>query len=249
MYWNNPLEQYVWPCDSDPVQRGSHGSRHCLFWDPTLAVRQISTNQTLQDICDWAMQWLTQDGLDAFLADHRNHYDIANLVKLNMWIEDIRQQGIVKPWLVLDPGDGTHWAGTGDSRMRCLTVLPHITTVAAFVSTHRDRAALPAAAPAPVAAAAPAEPAVQPIAMVDVMTLLTEKAAKHPEKLNWKTSIVDLLKLLGLDSSLAARKELAKELYCPDELMGDSAKMNMWLHKNVLGHIAANGGNVPKELL
>lgn len=110
------------------------------------------------------------------------------------------------------------------------------------------------AAPAPAAAstpapAAPAAPVVNPIAMVDVMSLLAEKAASHPEKLNWKTSIVDLLKLLGLDSSLAARKELAKELYCPDELMGDSAKMNMWLHKQVLGHIAANGGNIPAELL
>lgn len=107
------------------------------------------------------------------------------------------------------------------------------------------------AAPTPVAAAhaAPAQPVVQPIAMVDVVALLTEKAANHPEKLNWKTSIVDLLKLLGLDSSLAARKELAKELYCPDEKMADSAQMNMWLHKNVLGHIAANGGNIPKELL
>ena len=106
-----------------------------------------------------------------------------------------------------------------------------------------------APAPAPVAASAPAAPVVNPIAMVDVVTLLTEKAAKHPEKLNWKTSIVDLLKLLGLDSSLAARKELAKELYCPDDKMADSAQMNMWLHKQVLGHIAANGGNIPKELL
>lgn len=109
-----------------------------------------------------------------------------------------------------------------------------------------------APAPAPVAEAAPAAPAapvVNPIAMVDVVALLTDKAAKHPEKLNWKTSIVDLLKLLGLDSSLAARKELAKELYCPDEKMADSAQMNMWLHKQVLGHIAANGGNIPKELL
>ena len=85
--------------------------------------------------------------------------------------------------------------------------------------------------------------------MVDVVALLTEKAANNPEKLNWKTSIVDLLKLLGLDSSLAARKELAKELYCPDDKMADSAQMNMWLHKNVLGHIAANGGNIPAELL
>ena len=110
-------------------------------------------------------------------------------------------------------------------------------------------AAPAAAAPTDAPAAAPAAPVVNSISMVDVMTLLTEKAASHPEKLNWKTSIVDLLKLLGLDSSLAARKELAKELYCPEELMGDSAKMNMWLHKNVLGHIAANGGNIPEELL
>ena len=118
---------------------------------------------------------------------------------------------------------------------------------AAPVITPPPAAAAPA--PAPVAASAPAAPVVNPIAMVDVVTLLTEKAAKHPEKLNWKTSIVDLLKLLGLDSSLAARKELAKELYCPDDKMADSAQMNMWLHKQVLGHIAANGGNIPKELL
>jgi hypothetical protein len=103
-------------------------------------------------------------------------------------------------------------------------------------------------APADAPAAAPAAPAVASITMVDVMALMEKKAAANPQKLNWKTSIVDLLKLLDLDSSLAARKELAKELYCPDELMNDSAQMNMWLHKNVLAHIAANGGNVPKEL-
>jgi hypothetical protein len=109
----------------------------------------------------------------------------------------------------------------------------------------------PPAAPADAPAAAPvpaAAPAVASITMVDVMALMEKKAAANPQKLNWKTSIVDLLKLLELDSSLEARKALAKELYCPDELMGDSAKMNMWLHKNVLAHIAANGGNVPKEL-
>ena len=103
----------------------------------------------------------------------------------------------------------------------------------------------PAPAPAPAVAA---PPPVASITMVDVMALMEKKAAANPQKLNWKTSIVDLLKLLDLDSSLEARKALAKELYCPDELMGDSAKMNMWLHKNVLAHIAANGGNVPKEL-
>jgi hypothetical protein len=110
-------------------------------------------------------------------------------------------------------------------------------------------AAAPSAAPAPTPAAAPSPAPVSSITMVDVVALMEQKAAANPQKLNWKTSIVDLLKLLDMDSSLAARKELAKELYCPDELMGDSAKMNVWLHKNVLAHIAANGGNIPKELL
>ena len=68
-------------------------------------------------------------------------------------------------------------------------------------------------------------------------------------KFNWQTSIVDLMKLLSLDSSLAARKELAGELGCPAEKMGDSAQMNMWLHKTVLQKLAANGGNIPADLL
>lgn len=100
---------------------------------------------------------------------------------------------------------------------------------------------------APVAPAAP--PAPQPIEVVDVVAQLEERAAKNPEKLNWRTSIVDLLKLLGIDSSLAARKELAHELGIPEALMADSAQMNMWLHKTVLKRIADNGGNVPADLL
>jgi len=84
--------------------------------------------------------------------------------------------------------------------------------------------------------------------MVDVVAQLEEWAAANPQKLNWKTSIVDLLKLLEIDSSFGARKELAVELGCPADLMGDSAKMNMWLHKAVLKKIAVNGGNIPSEL-
>ena len=87
------------------------------------------------------------------------------------------------------------------------------------------------------------------MALVDVVAQLEQKAAANSQKLNWRSSIVDLLKLLDIDSSLTARKELATELGCPADLMGDSAKMNMWLHKAVLARIAANGGNVPKELL
>jgi hypothetical protein len=104
------------------------------------------------------------------------------------------------------------------------------------------------AAPAAISVeAAPAAPVA--ISEVDVVTRLEGMAAAHAEKLNWKTSIVDLLKLLGLDSSLAVRKELAAELGCPADKMGDSAQMNMWLHKTVLQKLAANGGNIPAELL
>ena len=88
-----------------------------------------------------------------------------------------------------------------------------------------------------------------PREMVDVVAKLEAMAKENPEKLDWKVSIVDLLKLLGIDSSLKARKELATELACPAELMDDSAKMNTWLHKTVLKLIAENGGNIPADLL
>ncbi|MFT7722396.1 MAG: DUF3597 domain-containing protein [Roseateles sp.] len=109
---------------------------------------------------------------------------------------------------------------------------------AAPAATPDAAASAPAAAPAPVA-----------ISEVDVVAQLEGLAAKNPQKLNWKTSIVDLLKLLDLDSSLDARKGLAVELGCPADKLGDSAQMNMWLHKTVLQKLAANGGNIPKELL
>ena len=98
--------------------------------------------------------------------------------------------------------------------------------------------------------AAPKKPApMAPMAAVDVVGKLEGLAAKNPQKLNWKVSIVDLLKLLGLESSFEARKELATELGCPAEKMGNSATMNVWLHKTVLQKLAENGGNIPKELL
>ena len=87
------------------------------------------------------------------------------------------------------------------------------------------------------------------ITVVDVVAKLEGLAATNAQKLNWKVSIVDLLKLLDLDSSFAERKALATELGCPAEKMGDSAQMNMWLHKTVLQKLADNGGNIPQELL
>ncbi len=83
---------------------------------------------------------------------------------------------------------------------------------------------------------------------MDVNAVLDAMAAKNSEKLDWKKSIVDLMKLVGMDSSLAERKELATELgYTGDK--SDSATMNVWLHKQVLKKLAENGGKVPQNLL
>ncbi len=121
-----------------------------------------------------------------------------------------------------------------------------------FKTAKAEPAPAPKAPPPSVTrapSAPPPPPPPKPIEVVDVVAQLEKLAAANPQKLNWKVSIVDLLKLLDIDSSFGARKELAVELGCPADLMGDSAKMNMWLHKTVLKKIADNGGNVPKELL
>jgi hypothetical protein len=108
--------------------------------------------------------------------------------------------------------------------------------------------AAPPVATAPAGTAPAPAPATPPMQQVDVEALLNGMASKNPEKLNWKTSIVDLMKLLHLDSSLGERKELAKELgYTGD--MNDSASMNIWLHKQVMNKLAANGGKVPADLM
>jgi len=93
------------------------------------------------------------------------------------------------------------------------------------------------------ASAAPAAPA----QTVDVAPILDKAVAAKKEKLEWRTSIVDLMKALDIDSSLGARKELAKELaYTGDT--NDSATMNIWLHKQVMAKLAANGGKLPADI-
>jgi hypothetical protein len=99
-------------------------------------------------------------------------------------------------------------------------------------------ASAPAVAPTPASASAPP---------VDVDAVLTTLAKNQSQKLNWRTSIVDLMKLVGIDSSLENRKALAQELgYTGDP--NDSATMNIWLHKRVMKELAAHGGKVPAEL-
>ena len=107
-----------------------------------------------------------------------------------------------------------------------------------------------AAAPSVQPSSSPADAGVAPSIpqqVVDVEGVLTSLASKNPQQLNWRTSIVDLMKLLDLDSSLNARKELAGELHYSGD-MNDSASMNIWLHKQVMQKLAENGGKVPDEL-
>jgi hypothetical protein len=104
------------------------------------------------------------------------------------------------------------------------------------------------ATPDPAAAqAAAAAPAPAPLADVDVAAIMDQFVSESGQTLNWRTSIVDTLKALGVDSSLDHRKELAKELkYSGDT--NDSASMNIWLHKQVMKALAANGGKLPADL-
>jgi uncharacterized protein DUF3597 len=103
------------------------------------------------------------------------------------------------------------------------------------------------ATPAGGSSSAEAAPAAAPAQTVDVAPILDKAVAAKKEKLEWRTSIVDLMKALDIDSSLSARKELAKELgYSGDT--SDSASMNIWLHKQVMTKLAANGGKLPPEI-
>ena len=109
-----------------------------------------------------------------------------------------------------------------------------------------DATSAPAAS-APAAAASGASAAAAPISPAQVESMIAAIEAKRGVKYNWRQSIVDLMKLLDLDSSLAARKELARDLnYTGD--MNDSAAMNMWLHKALMKKLAENGGKVPADL-
>jgi len=132
------------------------------------------------------------------------------------------------------------------------TAAPSSAAIPASPAVASPTAAVAAVTPttpkAPAASATSSSPAAAPVQAVDVTAILDNLAAKNPEKLDWRKSIVDLMKLVGIDSSLAARKQLAAELhYSGDEK--DSAAMNIWLHKEVIKKIAENGGKVPQELL
>jgi hypothetical protein len=118
---------------------------------------------------------------------------------------------------------------------------------AAAPTTQTAQASPAAASPAAAPAAPASGGAGGPQGSVDVEAILTDLAGKAGQKLDWRHSIVDLMKLLNLDSSLTARKELAAELHYTGDT-SDSAAMNIWLHKQVMNKLAENGGKVPAEL-
>jgi hypothetical protein len=123
-------------------------------------------------------------------------------------------------------------------------IFGHASAASAPAGASPGAPAAPAGSTAPKPASAPAG---TPLATVDVAAVLTKLATSNKEKLDWQKSIVDLMKLLNLDSSLTARKELADELHYSGD-KNDSAAMNIWLHKQVMVKLAENGGKVPDEL-
>jgi hypothetical protein len=140
MYWNNPMIEVVYPSEQDPIDQSLHGGTHCLFYDPAVPKQQIRYKQTLQDICNWANNNIKTHGVAGFIDNPANHYDIANIVKLNMWIDDIKKQGIVKPMLLFYDGEEKFGINNGESRLRALERIPGINTMSAFVATRREHA-------------------------------------------------------------------------------------------------------------
>jgi hypothetical protein len=137
MYWNNPMIKVSWPSQDDPIAQSLHNGQHCIFYDPAVHRNKIRSNQSLQDLCDWINARVQSLGWPEFAQDQRNHYEIANLVKLNMWVDSLAGVGNVKPMLLQYVGNPLFETGTGESRLRAMERLPQIKTCQAFISTHK----------------------------------------------------------------------------------------------------------------
>jgi len=142
MYWKNPTIKIDYPTNRDPILESFHDGNHVLFYDPAVPKDQIYYKQTLQDICDWANNSIKSHGIPGFINQQLYHYDIANIVKLNMWVNDIQKQGIVKPMMLFYDRSDKFGINNGESRLRALERIPTITTMPSFISTrveHADR--------------------------------------------------------------------------------------------------------------
>jgi hypothetical protein len=140
MYWNNPTIKLEYPSNVDPILQSFHDGNHVLFYDACVPKDQICYKQTLQDICDWANDNIKSYGIAGFINQQKFHYDIANIVKLNMWIYDIQKQGIVKPMMLFYDGSDKFGINNGESRLRALERISTITTIPSFISTRAEHA-------------------------------------------------------------------------------------------------------------
>ena len=140
MYCNNPLIEIYWPCESDPVAQSLHDDNHCLFYNSAVNKNNVKTTQRLSDLCNWINNKISQQKIDNFLIDQNNRYEIANFVKLNMWVYSLSIIGNVKPMLLYYTGGATFQTGTGQSRLRALERIPSIQTVTSFITTHKKYA-------------------------------------------------------------------------------------------------------------
>jgi hypothetical protein len=145
MYWNNPIIELSWPSSRDPVQESLHNGNHCLFYNPAVSKHNIYNNQTLQDLCNWINTGLADRGM-VFFKDPANFYDIANMVKLNLWVHDLPVRGSIKPMLLNYTGlpkyNSDFNSGTGASRLRAMERIESMQTVAAFITTsnqHKEK--------------------------------------------------------------------------------------------------------------
>jgi len=136
MYWNNPLIELTWPATTDPVADGLHNGQHCIFYNPAVDKNQIRVNQSLTDLCNWANCSIDKFGIKHFLSESCNHDQIANLVKLNIWVDDLPRRGNVKPLLLHYIDRPLYESGTGESRLKALERIDSMTTVSAFICTH-----------------------------------------------------------------------------------------------------------------
>ena len=134
-YWNNPklkFTQTVLPysIDIDPIVQSLHNGEHCLFYEPRMDKQLIDYSPTVQDQCDF----MNRDNI------WDNRYRIATIVKLNIFVEDIKKQGIVKPVMLYYDGGNRYGINTGENRMRAIERIPSITHLESFISTHKKHA-------------------------------------------------------------------------------------------------------------
>jgi hypothetical protein len=140
-YFNNPIKTYnktvlPHPVDMDPIVESMHNGAHCLFYNPKFNHNMINYQQKLQDLCDWAN--INVKLIDTENADYHTLDFYTLLVRINLWVTDIKTQGIVKPMLIYYDGEFT--SGTGESRLRTLECIPEVAHVTAFITTHQQHA-------------------------------------------------------------------------------------------------------------